>query len=307
MSPARRKERPPDDGFPVNEFFDSSHLMNLTAPSEVKALLSELDFRPNKILGQNFLIDSNILKILLTTANLRPDDAVIEIGPGLGVLTERLIRQSGKVIAIEKDKRLVVYLKEYFRKTPNLELIEANALDVNLDIYLAAGFNKIVANLPYSVASRLLVNLAEAAHRPEQMVVTVQNEVANRLIAAPGTNDYGLLSVLMQLRYEIDIQKEISPSCFFPPPEVKSAIVNLVLREPAENPRDYDHLKELLKLCFSKRRKQLGGILRKNFAPFDAALSAPKLDPRARAETLSLEQWVRLSNALCRKAGPPTV
>ena len=274
--------------------------MNLTAPSEVKALLAQLDFRPSKVLGQNFLIDSNILKILLATADLRQGDSVIEIGPGLGVLTEGLTRGAGKVVAIEKDKRLAAYLRDRFQKTPNLELIEADALDVDMDKHLAAGCNKVVANLPYSVASRLIVNLAEAPHRPEQMVVTIQNEVADRLIAAPGTDDYGLLSVLMQLQYEIELRKSISPSCFYPPPEVKSAIVNMVLRELPEKPRDYHQLKELLRLCFSKRRKQLGGVLRKNFAQFDTVLSQLKLDPQSRAETLSPEQWVKLSNALCR-------
>ena len=277
--------------------------MNLTAPSEVKALLAELDVRPSKALGQNFLIDANILNILLTTARLRADDAVIEIGPGLGVLTEWLTRRSGKVVAIEKDKRLAAYLKEHFHKTSNLELIEADALDIDLDKYLAAEFNKVVSNLPYSVASRLLVNLAEAARRPKQIVVTVQNEVADRLVAAPGTNDYGLLSVLMQLRYEIHIRKEVNPSCFFPAPEVKSSIVSMILREPAQKPQDYHHLKRLLKLCFSKRRKQLGGILRNHFAAFDAVLSQMKLDPQSRAETLSSEQWVRLSNALIGSRG----
>lgn len=274
--------------------------MNLTAPSEVKALLAQLDFRPSKVLGQNFLIDSNILHILLTTADLHPDDAVIEIGPGLGVLTEGLICGAGKVVAIEKDKRLAAYLRKRFQETQNLELIEADALDVDMDKHLAGGFNKVVANLPYSVASRLLVNLAEAPHRPEQMVVTIQNEVADRLIAAPGTDDYGLLSVLMQLRYKIELRKSISPSCFYPPPEVKSAIVNMVLRELPEKPLDYNQLKELLRLCFSKRRKQIGGVLRKNFAQFDAVLSRLRLDPQSRAETLSPEEWVALSNALCR-------
>lgn len=275
--------------------------MNLTAPSEVKALLAQLDFRPSKVLGQNFLIDSNILKILLATANLRPDDAVIEIGPGLGVLTEGLVRGAGKVIAIEKDHRLAAYLKERFQKTPNLELIESDAREVDLDKHLADGCNKVVANLPYSVASRLLVNLTEAPHRPEQMVVTIQNEVADRLTAKADTDDYGLLSVILQLRYKISIRKEISPSCFYPPPEVKSAIVNMSLRTPAEEPRDHEQFKKLLKLCFSKRRKQLGGVLRRNFAHFDDVLAQLKLDPQSRAETLSPEQWVSLSNELCCK------
>ena len=279
--------------------------MNLTAPSEVKALLAELDFRPSKVLGQNFLIDSNILKMLLATADLRPDDAVIEIGPGLGVLTECLTRDAGRVVAIEKDRRLAAYLKERFRETRNLELIEADALEVDLDKLLAGGCSKVVANLPYSVASRLLVNLAEAPHRPKKMVVTIQNEVADRLTARADTDDYGLISVLLQLRYGISLRKEVSPSCFYPPPEVKSAIVNMVLRELPEEPRDYDQLKHLLKLCFSKRRKQLGGVLRKNFAHFDAVLAQQQLDPQSRAETLSPEQWVRLSNGLYSKAGEP--
>jgi 16S rRNA (adenine1518-N6/adenine1519-N6)-dimethyltransferase len=272
--------------------------MNLTAPSEVKALLTQLDFRPSQVLGQNFLIDANILKILLTAADLHPDDAVMEIGPGLGVLTEWLARRCCKVIAIEKDKKLAAYLKKYFQKTPNLKLIEADALDVDLDTHLAAGFNKVVANLPYSVASRLLVGLAEAVHRPKQMAVTVQDEVADRIIAKPGTKDYGLLSVLLQLRYEIHVRKKISSSCFFPPPEVKSAIVSMILRERAQNPRDYEHLKGLLKRCFSQRRKQLGGILRQDFAQIDVLLSQMKFDPQSRAERLSPEQWIRLSNAL---------
>ena len=277
--------------------------MNLTAPSEVKALLAQLDFRPSKVLGQNFLIDSNILKILVSTADLQPGDAVIEIGPGLGVLTECLVSNAGRVVAIEKDRRLAAHLRERFRETANLELIEADALDVDLNKHLAGGCSKVVANLPYSVASRLLVDLAEAPKRPRQMVVTVQNEVADRLTAKADTDDYGLLSVILQLRYDISVRKEVSPSCFYPPPEVKSAIVNMILREPAVQPVNYNQFKELLKLCFSKRRKQLGGILRKRFPQVETTLPSLGLDLRSRPETLNPEQWVRLSNALCCTVG----
>ena len=277
--------------------------MNLTAPSEVKALLARLDFRPSKVLGQNFLIDSNILKILVATADLQPGDAVIEIGPGLGVLTECLARDAGRVVAIEKDHRLAAHLREYFRGTRGLELIEADALEVDLNKHLAAGCNKVAANLPYSVASRLLVDLAEAPRRPRQMVVTVQSEVADRLKAKADTDDYGLISVILQLRYDISIRKEVSPSCFYPPPDVKSAIVSMVLREPAVQPVNYSPFKELLKLCFSKRRKQLGGILRKQFPEVEIVLSSLGLDPRSRPETLNPEQWVKLSNVLCCKDG----
>lgn len=275
--------------------------MNLTAPSEVKALLDQLDFRPSKVLGQNFLIDANILKIILTTAFLHQSDGVLEIGPGLGVLTEWLARWSGKVVAIEKDRRLFDYLSERFEKTRNLRLIHADALDVNLDEILADGVNKVVANLPYSVGSRLLVELTELPHRPEQIVVTVQREVAERLTAKPGTRDYGLLTVFAQLRYDIGIRKEVSPTCFYPPPDVHSAIVNMVLRDEQPELRDVEQFKALVKTAFAQRRKQLLTVLKKNFPTgIEDTMQKLGIDLRARPENLSPTQWTALANALAK-------
>ncbi len=278
--------------------------MNLTHPSEVKQLLTELDLRPSKVLGQNFLIDANILKIMLSTAHLTREDAVLEIGPGLGVLTEWLLRWSSRVVAIEKDNRLCAYLRKRFEKETNLQLIESDALDVALDPLLEGGVNKVVSNLPYSVGSRLIVALVESRHAPEQITVTVQFEVAQRLTAAPQSKDYGLISILAQLRYAIDIRKEISATCFYPPPEVKSAIVNLSKRpEPLAVLRDPDHFKNLVKSAFSHRRKQIGTVFRRILdgaepAAIGRMLERLGIDPQARPETLAPARWAELSNAI---------
>jgi 16S rRNA (adenine1518-N6/adenine1519-N6)-dimethyltransferase len=280
--------------------------VNLTAPSEVKALLDRLDFRPSKVLGQNFLIDANILRIMLATAHLTQEDAVLEVGPGLGVLTEWLARWAGRVIAVEKDRRLFAHLRERFAGIRNLELVEGDALKTDLEGWLAGGVNKVVSNLPYSVASRLIFSLVESPHPPEQMVVTVQREVADRLAAGPGTKDYGLISVMTQLRYQVGAVKNVSPSCFLPAPDVWSAIVNLALRSPAPpGPRDAPHFKALIKTAFAQRRKQMASILRRGKATADleSILKTAGVDPRARPENLAPAQWVSLSDALAEESG----
>lgn len=276
--------------------------MNLTHPSEVKELLAQIGLRPRRTLGQNFLIDANILRILLRTAELHRDDQVIEVGPGLGVLTEWLVRYAGRVVAVEKDPVLFDFLKGHFAGTPNLELVHADILDVDLEPPLAEGINKVVANLPYSVGSRFLVNLFQSANPPERIVVTVQREVARRLAAAPGNADYGLLGILAQTTCGVKIIKDISPTCFLPPPEVRSAIVEMIrLPEDREvRPKNRAALLTLLQGAFARRRKQLGPFLKSHAGLSDAdqarLFGQLDIEPRARPEDLSPEQWVRLSN-----------
>ncbi len=314
--------------------------MRLTSPTEVRALLEEMDFKPSRILGQNFLIDGNILRILVDLADLQPSDGVLEIGPGLGVLTAPLIERAARVVAIEKDDVLYEKLAERLAEAANLELIHADALAVDLPGLLAGGsfdgrdgigavagpcrpvasvfadrtaadpvppfgvnkpvdvprlvcpLNKVVANLPYSVGSRLLVELARAPHRPERMVVTVQREVADRMVAGPGSRDFGVLSVFLQLDYEPFLRKRVSRTCFFPAPQVESALVELRRRpqrvEPLENESGFH---ELVRTCFAHRRKQLGAILRK-----PEAIAAAGLNAQQRPETLSIGDWIRLAN-----------
>ncbi|MBI9020280.1 MAG: hypothetical protein JEZ10_03365, partial [Verrucomicrobia bacterium] len=152
----------------------------LTSPSVIRALLDSLEHRPNKGLGQNYLIDGNIIGIIVKAADISQRDTCLEIGPGLGALTQVLLTTEAKLIAIEKDKTMVSHLRKSFQ---TLELLEADVLDVNLNELFAGGVNKIVANLPYSVGSRFIVNALEAAPLPEKMVFMVQKEVADRLTA----------------------------------------------------------------------------------------------------------------------------
>jgi len=272
---------------------------NLTRPSEVRALLTQLDFHPSRVLGQNFLIDRNILNILLDAAELRPDDAVVEVGPGLGVLTAALLERVAAVTAVEKDNRLAPYLRARFADEPRLTLIHSDVLECDLPALFPRPGGKLVANLPYAIAARLLVELTALPHPPALIVVTIQREVADRLAAAPATDDYGLLSILMQRHYAVATVKHISPSCFWPPPEVHSSIAKLVRRPaPLGGPADELALRELLRHAFSRRRKTMARSLRDLVADPLPALAQAGIAPTARAEELAPEAWPALLRAL---------
>ena len=273
--------------------------VQLTRPSEVRALLTQLDFHPSRILGQNFLIDRNILNILLDAAELRPDDAVVEVGPGLGVLTEALLDRAASLTAVEKDNRLAPYLRERFADHPKLTLHHSDILDCDFPALFPQPGMKLVANLPYAIAARLLVELTAIPHPPALIVVTIQREVAERLAAKPGSNDYGLLSILLQRHYAIATIKHISPSCFWPPPEVQSSISKLVRRpEPLGGPADELALRDLLRHAFSRRRKTMARSLRDLVPDPLPALESAGIPPTARAEELPPELWPTLLRAL---------
>ena len=268
-------------------------LPRLTSPSIIKALLDSLEHRPNKGLGQNYLIDSNILGIIVAAAEISPDDRLLEIGPGLGALTQALLATQAKLIAIEKDQTMVAHLREYFS---TLELLEADVLDINLNELFAGGINKIVANLPYSVGSRFIVNALEAAPLPEKMVFMIQKEVADRLTAQPGGKEYGPLAIWSQLNYDVKNIKNVSPTCFMPAPKVWSAVVRFEKRAvPLADVPDYARFKALIKLAFTQRRKQIGSNLRKNAPEFFERLEACGIDPATRPEQISIPQWAALA------------
>ena len=282
--------------------------LNLTSPADVCSILEELGVRPLKSLGQNFLIDANILGIILETAEPAPDDCVLEIGAGLGALTEALAARCRKVVAIEKDSRLAAFLKRRFAPRPNIELIAGDALRVDLKGILASGITKIVANLPYSVGSAILVEVFKGGSFPSRIVVTLQAEVGRRLTAEPGGKDYCLLSIWSKLRYEARIKRMISPNCFLPRPLVQSAVVRLDLRgERASAPVDPDFFFGITKYAFGQRRKQLQKIILHAPPQFSLgaaevreAFSILNLDPRARPEALTLPEWINLANAVYR-------
>ena len=269
--------------------------------SEMRRVLEERGLQLTKSLGQNFLHDGNQLRRIVAAAELQPTDRVLEIGPGLGPLTELLLESAGEVFAIEKDERLVEILEERFAGQPKLRLLHADGLQcVRADQSEWAGW-KLVANLPYSVASPILVELASNAHPPERMVATLQLEVARRLMARAGAEDYGVLSLLVQLRFEPRAIFKIPSGCFFPAPDVDSACITLVRRQHdllVENLRPA--FVRLVKLAFSQRRKMMVKLLKQEWPAerLEAAMLSLGLPLQIRAEAVSLEQFVALTAKL---------
>lgn len=282
---------------------------NLTSPTTVRDILQSLDIKPSKVLGQNFLVDRNTLNILLTAAKLTPSDRAIEIGPGLGTVTQELLEQTGGVTAIEKDRKLFAYLQHAMGTHEGLDLHCADALDMDLGALVAQGSHVVVANLPYVAGSRILMEFAKAPTPPQRMIVTVQREVGDRLTAAPGTSEYGLLSLWIQLIYHTELIHTIPPTCFWPRPTVRSAIVKMVQHTdiPALPHADAECLRAVSRYAFMHRRKQLAKLLSQNVQnpaqskeAWQEVLSACNLDPHARPEALTPHDWRRLTtSALC--------
>jgi 16S rRNA (adenine1518-N6/adenine1519-N6)-dimethyltransferase len=285
---------------------------------EMRELLATRGIQLTKSLGQNFLHDGNQLRRIIEAAELKKTDKVLEIGPGLGPLTELLLERTGEVLAIEKDARLVEFLRERFNvgqasslspspkvletgKMPVLRLLHADALE-----FLRRESHdwhdwKLVANLPYSVASTILVELAQSPKRPEWMVATLQLEVAHRLMARAGDEDYGVLTLLIQLDYEPREWFKIPASCFFPTPDVDSACVVLIRRNRPLLPENHHAtFVKIVKRAFSQRRKMMVKLLREDWPAekLTGAFEELEIPPQERAEKLSLEQFVKLTKIL---------
>ena len=269
--------------------------------SDMREVLNVRGIQLTKSLGQNFLHDQNQLRRIADAGELSSEDKVLEIGPGLGPLTQLLLERAGHVLAIEKDARLIPLLRERFAGAKNLELMHDDALRVVEDRRRAWQDWKLVANLPYSVASPILVELAQNSSRPERLVATLQLEVVRRLMAQVDSDDYGLLTLLIQLRYQPKEYFNIPRGCFFPEPDVDSACVVLIRREPALlSAAEEAVFDRVVKVAFSQRRKMMVKLLKQNW-PVEkiiAALEQLKLRPDVRGEKLSLEQFVDLTRRL---------
>jgi len=268
--------------------------------SEMKQILTEHQLRLTRSLGQNFLHDRNQLQRIVAAGNLQPNDKVLEIGPGLGPLTELLLPRAGKVLAIEKDQRLVAILRERFSAAPNLELLHADALD-----YVKQEHDwhdwKVVSNLPYSVASPIIVELAQAERSPQLLVLTLQLEVVQRIAAKAGSDHYGLLSLLVQLRYEPLSFFKIPATCFFPEPDVDSGCIILAGRSNPLLPFFAETtFTAIVKKAFSQRRKMMLKLLKTDWPEQKLSTAFAKLGLRtdARAETVSLDQFVEITRTL---------
>ncbi|HUA65705.1 MAG TPA: 16S rRNA (adenine(1518)-N(6)/adenine(1519)-N(6))-dimethyltransferase RsmA [Alphaproteobacteria bacterium] len=271
----------------------------------MRGILAERGIQLTKSLGQNFLHDQNQLKRIVEAAEISQSDKVLEVGPGLGPLTELLLESAGKVVAIEKDARLAGILGERFQN-PKFELFQADALE-----FLKSGAHdwvdwKVVSNLPYSVASPILVELASGARAPLKIVATLQWEVARRLAASPGGADYGVLTLLVQLDYESRDVFKIPASCFFPAPDVDSACVVLNRRKQPLLPENLrEHFVRIVKRAFSQRRKMLFKLLKQDWPAekLEAAFAQLKISPQDRAEKLGLEQFAKLTGNLITTTG----
>lgn len=266
-----------------------------------KTLLEEHDLLPRKSLGQNFLHDPNALDKIVATAELMPEDVVLEIGPGTGALTARLAEAARRVIAVEVDERLKPVLETTLAGYPNVWVIYQDILTVNIPQLLKPDSYVVVANLPYYITSAILRQLLENEHRPRRLVLMMQTEVAERLIAKP--DDMSILTVSVQFYGRPQIITRLKPAAFWPRPDVDSAVVAIDTYDtPPVDVPDVTTFFRVVRAGFGQKRKQLKNALSANLPLTSEATNAlfeeTAIDPRRRAETLSLEEWAALARAL---------
>jgi len=263
-------------------------------------VLAKRDIQLTRSLGQNFLHDGNQLRRIVDAAEISPADKILEIGPGLGPLTELLLTKAGTVLAIEMDARLVAFLRERFSH-PHFELLHADALRILKEEPRDWSDWKLVANLPYSVASPILVELAAGRRAPKKIVATLQLEVAQRLMAGADDDDYGILTLLVQLDFVPRGWFKIPPGCFFPAPDVDSAGVVLERRAAPLLPENLRaSFVKIVKRAFSQRRKMMLKLLKADWPKekLEAAFGTLNISLLERAEKLTLEQFVALTKIL---------
>ena len=266
---------------------------------DVPHLLRRFGLSPKKSLGQNFLVDETALAKVAAAAELTPDDAVLEIGPGLGSLTRHLASAARRVVAVELDGDLLPALRHVLQPYSNVEIIHGDILQLHPSSFILPPY-KVVANIPYYITSAVVRHLLEAEARPTLIVLTIQREVAERICAGPG--DLSLLAVSVQFYSRPRLAARLLAGAFYPRPQVDSAVVKLeVLPQPAVAVADADSFFAVVKAGFSQKRKQLrnslSGGLRLDPAQADDLLNRAGIDPKRRAETLTLDEWGALTQA----------
>jgi 16S rRNA (adenine1518-N6/adenine1519-N6)-dimethyltransferase len=258
-----------------------------------------------KSLGQNFLIDENYIGKIVDSLDLQKDETVIEIGPGRGALTEKLIEKGGNVIAIELDSDLIPVLHEAFGKNEKFRLVESDALKIDFSkfkIQDSKSKNKLVANLPYYISTAILQHLAIYRENFSELVLMLQKEVVERITAEAGNSDRGFLTVLIEAFFQSEKLFDVPPNAFFPAPKVWSAIVRLTPKENSFADLETEKLfREIISAGFAQKRKTISNNLKnylddKNEA--EKVLTVCEIEPNRRAETLSIEEWKRIVNIL---------
>src|ERR1051325_4297455 len=271
--------------------------------SEIRSTLKEIGVSPVKTLGQNFLHDQNLARWIVDQAQITPHDYVVEIGPGLGALTRFILEKGAHVLAIEKDPRLARFLRSQF-DNERLEILNIDALKFDARVLFARPWVKLVGNLPYNISSPLLAKFTESPNPISLCLLMLQKEMAMRLSASPCTHDYGALTLRVQLHHRVKYLRSVPPTVVFPQPDVDSAVVRILPAEPLALPARADGLLfRLVRAGFSQRRKQLRKLLQTHVSDWYTAASHLGINPKARAEELSLLQWIDLTNFI--KPVPP--
>jgi 16S rRNA (adenine1518-N6/adenine1519-N6)-dimethyltransferase len=274
-----------------------------TLYEEVRAALRETHLRPKKSRGQNFLIHERVIETILRMLDLSPADQVLEIGPGLGFLTRRLVQQAARVWGVEVDRLLAERLSGApFAADPKFELIYGDILEIALPESLPGGKIKLAGNLPYSISTPVLFRIFEWRAHFSSLVLMVQREVAERMAARAGTKEYGALSVWCQIHGRIAEKAAVSAEAFFPRPKVRSTVLKIELfPEPLIDPLDFPALRWLVRNAFGQRRKTLGNALSGWFpggrGSTESFLRRQDVDPQRRGETLSVEEFIRVAQA----------
>ena len=278
----------------------------LSNPKVTIQTIQKYGFRFQKRYGQNFLIDDHVIRKILRAADITKEDTVVEIGPGIGTLTQYLAEAAGKVYAVEIDEKLLPILADTLSSYENVEVIHNDILKCDLNRLLGEGNRcKIVANLPYYITTPIIMGLLEGQVPAESITVMVQKEVADRMDAGPGSKIYGALSLAVQYYADTYLAANVPPNCFMPRPAVGSAVIRLTARkEPPVSVKDDRHMFRLIRASFNERRKTLVNGLRNDpelgitKEAVEAALTEMGLPTTVRGETLSLVQFAELSDRL---------
>jgi 16S rRNA (adenine1518-N6/adenine1519-N6)-dimethyltransferase len=265
-----------------------------------------MEHRFKKRFGQNFLQDRHVVDRILEAADLEESDRVLEVGPGLGALTDRLLPRAATLHVMEVDRDLIAALQA--RDAANLRIHAGDALRLDWEELLTEPPYKLVANLPYNISSQILFKILDHRSLFSRLVLMFQQEVGDRLCAGPGGRDYGILSVLCQVWFDIRRVAKVPPSAFFPPPKVNSVVLCFdALARPRVEVSDQDFFRRVVKGAFSQRRKTLANALKGAGFGFDGlaeALQSIDIDPGRRAETLTLEEFAALAKLLASQVSP---
>lgn len=273
----------------------------LLSPSDVRELARRYDVVPSKALGQNFVIDPNTIRRIVRLAEVLPTERVIEVGAGLGTLTLALADAAEHVIAIELDRRLLPALREVLDGATNVDVVPGDAMELDFAPLVAGGDHRMVANLPYNIATPLIATLLKERSEIVDFVVMVQREAAERFVAKPGSKAYGAVSLLVAYHTEARLLGKVPASVFWPVPRVESLLVRLT-RRPAQVDVGGVELMRVVRAAFSQRRKTIRNTLASGLelavGDVEAALASAGVDPGARAESLGLEEFAGVVRAL---------